>query len=125
MLAVNTVLCFTVIRGNPGDLGLKPYGSAGKDSPRPNIVSEDSGSWPQDLGLKEALRTYSFWLFLIAMSICGSGDFLVAVHLVAFLTDFGITFKTAGNMLAFWGLLSLGGVLAAGPASDRIETGGR
>jgi MFS family permease len=54
------------------------------------------------------------------MFICGSGDFLVAVHLVAFLTDFGITFTAAGNMLALLGLLSLGGILLAGPASDRF-----
>jgi len=120
MLAVNTVLCFTVIRGNPYDLGLKPYGSVRQELPRPDTIGEDPGSRPQDLGLKEALRTHSFWLFLIAMSICGSGDFLVAVHLVAFLTDIGIPFKTAGNMLALLGLLSLGGILAAGPASDRI-----
>jgi predicted MFS family arabinose efflux permease len=114
------VLCFTVIRGNPYDFGLKPYGSVKQVSPRPDIIREIPGSRPQDLGLKEALRTYSFWLFLIVMSICGSGDFLVAVHLVAFLTDIGVPFKTAGNMLALLGLLSLGGILAAGPASDRI-----
>jgi MFS family permease len=120
MLVVNTVLCFTVIRGNPYDFGIKPYGSVRQDLPRPDTIRESPGSRPQDLGLKEALRTHSFWLFLIAMSICGSGDFLVAVHLVAFLTDIGIPFKTAGNMLALLGLLSLGGILAAGPASDRI-----
>jgi hypothetical protein len=94
MLVVNTVLCFTVIRGNPYDLGIKPYGSVRQDLPRPDTIRESPGSRPQDLGLKEALRTHSFWLFLIAMSICGSGDFLVAVHLVAFLTDIGIPFKT-------------------------------
>ena len=120
MLAVNTVLCFTVIRGNPYDLGLKPYGRVRQDLTRPDTIGGDPRSRPQDLGLKEALRTCSFWLFLITMSICGSGDFLVAVHLVAFLTDIGIPFKTAGNMLALLGLLSLGGILAAGPASDRI-----
>ena len=120
MLVVNTVLCFTVIRGNPSDLDLKPYGNAEKDAPWPNTFGEGTGSGTQDLGLQEALRTHSFWLFLIAMFICGSGDFFVAVHLVAFLTDYGISFKTAGNMLAFLGLLSLGGILAAGPASDRI-----
>ena len=120
MLIVNTVLCFTVIRGNPYDLGLKPYGNVKQVSPRPDILREIPGSRPQDLGLKEALRTYSFWLFLIVMFICGSGDFLVAVHLVAFLTDIGVPFKTAGNMLALLGLLSLGGILAAGPAADRI-----
>ncbi len=120
MLAVNTVLCFTVIRGNPRDLDLQPYGRIKQDSPRPGTFRNNTGTLPQDLGLRMALRTYSFWLFLIVMFVCGSGDFLVAVHLVAFLTDFGITFKAAGNILALLGLLSMGGILIAGPASDRI-----
>jgi predicted MFS family arabinose efflux permease len=120
MLAVNTVLCFTLIRGNPRDFGLLPYGRKEQDSTRPGTTRDITGAITHDLGLREALRTYSFWLFLVVMFICGSGDFLVAVHLVAFLTDFGITFKAAGNMLALLGLLSLGGILIAGPASDRF-----
>lgn len=120
MLAVNTALCFTLIRGNPRDLNLLPYGRKSQDSPRPGTSRDSKGIWAQDLGLKEALGTYSFWLYLVVMFICGSGDFLVAVHLVAFLTDFGITFKAAGNMLALLGLSSLGGILIAGLASDRF-----
>ena len=66
------------------------------------------------------MRTYSFWLFLIAMFICGSGDFLVTTHLIPYVTDHGISPTTAGNMLAWFGLMALGGVLIAGPASDLI-----
>ena len=35
-------------------------------------------------------------------------------------TDFDISASTAANMLAWFGLLSMGGILVAGPASDRI-----
>jgi predicted MFS family arabinose efflux permease len=66
------------------------------------------------------MRTYSFWLFLIAMFVCGSGDFLITTHLIPFVTDQGISATTAGNMLAWFGLMSLVGILAAGPASDLI-----
>jgi len=66
------------------------------------------------------MHTYSFWLFLIAMFICGSGDFLVTTHIVPFVTDYDISPTTAGNMLAWFGLMSLAGILIAGPASDII-----
>jgi predicted MFS family arabinose efflux permease len=66
------------------------------------------------------MRTYSFWLFLIVMFICGSGDFLITAHLIPWVTDYGISATTAGNMLAWFGLMSLGGILIAGPASDLI-----
>jgi MFS family permease len=120
MLAVNTLLCLTVIRGNPADLGLQPYGRKERGPPEPGASKSTTGTMPEDLGLRMALGTYSFWLFLVIMFVCGSGDFLVAVHLVALLTDFGITFKAAGNILALFGLLSMGGILIAGPASDRF-----
>ena len=120
MLVVNCLLCLTVIRGNPSDLGLRPYGRGKQLHPEPGVFNGNAGTIPQDLGLRMALGTYSFWLFLVIMFVCGSGDFLVVVHLVALLTDFGIPFKTAGNILALFGLLSLGGILLAGPASDRF-----
>jgi len=66
------------------------------------------------------MKTYSFWLFLIVMFVCGSGDFLVTTHLIPFVTDHGIHPAKAGNMLAWLGLMSLFGILIAGPASDLI-----
>ena len=120
MLVANSVLCFSLIRGNPHDLGLRPYGREDEEPRRPGGLSGTPCSPRQDLTLRDALHTGSFWLFIMVMFICGSGDFLVAVHLMALLTDFGIAFKAAGNILALMGLFSLGGILAAGPASDRF-----
>jgi predicted MFS family arabinose efflux permease len=56
----------------------------------------------------------------MVMFICGSGDFLVSTHLVPWATDAGISATTAGNMLAWFGLMSLGGLLVAGPVADRF-----
>ena len=66
------------------------------------------------------MRTGSFWLFTVAMFVCGAGDFLLTTHLVAMATDYGVSTSTAVSMLAWFGLLSLGGILLAGPASDLI-----
>ncbi len=120
ILVTNTILAVTVIKGDPEDLGYKPYGhTEDKYKTAPN----DTGNLvtgEKDLNLRQAMKTYSFWLFLAFMFVCGGGDFLVATHLVPFVTDYGVSPTTAANMLALFGLMSLGGILAAGPVSDII-----
>jgi MFS family permease len=113
-LVVNVSLVFLVLRGDPEDLGKEPYGHAAGGVPAPAKPE------PRSLGLREAMRTGSFWLFTVAMFVCGAGDFLLTTHLVAMATDYGVPTSTAVSMLAWFGLLSLGGILLAGPASDLI-----
>ena len=44
----------------------------------------------------------------------------MTTHLIPMVTDHGISAPTARTMLAWFGLLSLAGILVAGPASDLI-----
>jgi len=120
ILVVNITLALVVIKGDPDDLGQKPFGQKGEVKGNQKNKDSSSDMNPPDMGLKDAMGTWSFWLFLIAMSICGSGDFLVSIHLIPLVTDHNISPATAGNMLAWFGLMSLAGILVAGPASDLI-----
>lgn len=120
MLVVNISLALLVIKGDPEDRGLRPLGYESMEQEKEKMDQSPSGIHSRDLKFGEAARTYSFWLFLIVMFICGSGDFLVATHLIPFVTDYNISPTTAGNMLALLGLVSLAGILVAGPVSDRI-----
>jgi predicted MFS family arabinose efflux permease len=107
------------MRGDPDDFGQRPFGyRREKGAGAGNHIA--SGTHLRDLGLQDAMHTRSFWLFLIVMFVCGSGDFLVATHLIPLVTDQGIAPVTAGSMLAWFGLMSLAGLLVAGPASDLI-----
>ena len=115
-LVVNVVLAFWILRGDPDDLGETPYG-------REEPVAEAGPARavePRSMNLREAMRTGSFWLFTVAMFVCGAGDFLLTTHLVPMATDHGVPTSTAVAMLAWFGLLSLGGILLAGPLSDLI-----
>jgi MFS family permease len=120
ILVVNTILAFSVIKGDPHDFGLKPRGHADQKEVHCETDQFIATQAPKDLGLKDAMHTYSFWLFLIVMFICGSGDFLVTAHLIPLVTDYDISPTTAGNLLAWFGLMSMGGILVAGPLSDLI-----
>ena len=120
MLVVNITLALTLIKGDPEDLGVRPFGAG--DFEDKTREADDSGatSYQVDMGLWDAMHTPSFWFFLTVMFVCGSGDFLVTTHLIPLVTDYGISPTTAGNMLAWFGLMSLAGILVAGPASDLI-----
>lgn len=120
MMVVNVTLVLFIIKRNPVDYIRTPEKSKNNFSSTPDNNENSPNKDPQDLGLRQAMRTYSFWLFLIVMFICGTGDFLIAAHLIAFVTDYGISPTSAGNMLAWFGLMSLAGLLIAGPASDWV-----
>jgi MFS family permease len=134
-LVVNALLALFVLRGDPAALGKLPYGH-GVPSSEPAAAEPAAATAtaiptgaapaaprlpePRSLNLREAMRTWSFWLFTVAMFVCGAGDFLLTTHLVPMATDHGVPTSTAVAMLAWFGLLSLGGVLLAGPMSDAV-----
>jgi len=120
IFGINTILALAVFKGDPRDMGLQPYGYNPDDKTAGRHEPENSIPRQRDLNLQQALKTKSLWLFLLFMFICGSGDFLLVTHLVPFVTDYGVTPTSAANMLAIFGLMSLGGILVAGPASDLI-----
>ena len=120
ILLINFTVVFFVIKGDPKDYGLKPYGQ--EDETGVDGANESGLSPPpaDDLSLTQSMGTVSFWLILIAMFVCGSGDFLIIAHFIPMVTDHGISATTAGNMMAWFGLFSMGGILIAGPLSDLI-----
>lgn len=127
---VNAVLALFTLRGGPGQLGREPFGHSGPTAGAGAGAAAETAvalhadvataSGPRSLSLREAMRTPSFWLFTVAMFVCGAGDFLLTTHLVAMATDYDVSTSSAVAMLAWFGLLSLGGLLLAGPASDLV-----
>lgn len=120
MLVVNVVLTLLVIKGDPHQLGLLPFGR----KEQAEGETESTGTVPaadgNDFTLKQAMRTPSYWFFTVMMFICGSGDYFATTHLIPLATDHGISPITAGSMLGWYGFMSLVGILIAGPAADRI-----
>lgn len=118
MFVVNIALALWVIREAPVDGSQQPLGHRQSYTPSDSQNPPLSSRPIRDMGLPEAMRTAAFWLFLLAMFICGGGDFLVVTHLIPLVTDYGISPTIAGNMLAWYGLMSLAGLLVVGPISD-------
>ena len=117
MFIINMILILSVIKNKPDSSSAKTPGKVNAREIDKTIAAENLTG---DLRLKDAMKTRSFWLFTLMMFICGSGDFLISNHLIPFATDNGISSGTAGSMLAWSGLISLAGILIAGPLSDII-----
>ncbi len=118
-LVVNLLLALLVIKdGAPALAGIS---SKALHAEERGGSQQAAGIDPlRDMNLSQALRTRSYWLFMIVMFVCGSHDFLVTTHLIPFATDQGISAVTASNMLAWYGLMGLAGILIAGPVADRV-----
>lgn len=118
ILMVNLLIAFLVIRGDPHHLGLKPLGQEdAKAGIKGNSLFSTNND---DFDLNRAMKTRSYWLFVVIMFICGGGDYFATTHLIPLATDHGVSPQTAGNMLGWYGLMSLAGILVAGPVADRI-----
>jgi MFS family permease len=115
ILVVNLAVTLWSIRDDPAAMGLTPLGM---HVSKPSSVAAVFGE--RDYTIREAMRTSSFWLFMVVMFVCGGGDYLVLLHLVPMVTDHAIAAETAAGMLAWFGLFSLIGVLIAGRAIDRF-----
>lgn len=105
--AIN-LLAALVIRGNPGEIGLRPYGEPESPvvaSARPEILgAPDPSANTGGLTIRQALRTRTFWLLYIGMSFLVGTDRLT--------TDVGISPLLAAGAV---GMIGIGG-----PLSDSI-----
>jgi MFS family permease len=122
MFVVNVILVLFVIKGDPRQLGLAALGSEESERRTNHEGPPGMTAVAEDLGLKDAMRTSSYWCFILVMFICGGGDYLATTALIPLATDFGVSALSAGNMLGWYGAMSLIGILIAGPLSDRIGT---
>lgn len=120
ILIVNLFTVWFVIRDDPREMGLVPLGAEDSHPVSTSGKILFSADPRRDITLQGAIHTRPFWLFLVVMFICGGGDFLALLHLVPMVTDHGISADIASKMLAWYGLLSLVGILITGRAIDKI-----
>lgn len=116
VLTVNIMLALLIIKGDPHQLTLQPFGSRNESLSEETRLKHEEKS----MGARQALKTRSLWLFLVVMFICGGGDFFATTHFINVATDNNISAFTAGKMMGWFGLMSMVGVLVTGPVADRI-----
>jgi predicted MFS family arabinose efflux permease len=80
-------------------------------------ASERSGST-----LREALADRRLWLLVLAWLLLGFAHMMMAVHLVSYVSDRGVTLERASLALTILGVGTIAGRLLFGIAADRLGT---
>lgn len=118
-----------IIRSTPEEMGLVPDGQPSRrENQSPEVAhtpTEDSaGSTPLEevnLTVREALKTRAFWTYVASMMLRASILSSIVIHQIPHLTDIGVSYQNASNVLGRMVLMSVPGRLLSGWLGDRFN----
>jgi sugar phosphate permease len=138
-------LVLLVVRDDPADVGLAPFGAvpevvagdAGRSpaapaqpapDPRPEAqapAGQHRGPGPARVAvrtLRESLHSRTFWILVGTFWICGwSTNGLIGTHFIPAAHDHGMPETTAAGLLALVGVFDLVGTIASGWLTDKVD----
>jgi sugar phosphate permease len=120
LAVVPLVLLF--LRDHPADLGLRAYGATDADPGPPPHQAVGSSAGRALRVLRDAARVPTFWLLAGGFAICGATtNGLIATHFIPAAMDHGMPPTTAASLLAVVGIFDVGGTIASGWFTDRVD----
>jgi MFS family permease len=109
-------LAFAVLRNDPQDLGLTPYGAAAGFMP---ATTEQRAAGRT--GITQAVRSTAFWLLAGSFFVCGyTTSGLVLTHLIPYASEHGFHATQAATALGLMGALNIVGTVGSGWICDRV-----
>jgi len=114
-----------IMRRDPQDLGLQPYGQAAQRCSKKNGIncSRDNlsrSSANLNIGTRDAVKMSRFWILFVIHCLWVLGMAIPMVHLYPYATDIGVSPTKAALMLAFVGGVSVLGRLVFGAIGAKI-----
>jgi len=114
------VMVAVIMRDNPSDVGLIPYGTLQQD--HVNSVAKANSIALVFKALKKAITVKEFWLLAGSFFVCGaSSNGLIGTHFIPACIDHGILEITAAGMLSTAGVFNVLGTTASGWLSDKFD----
>lgn len=98
-----------------------PSESAARAMPPPGTATtlrSPAGGTP----FREVLADRRLWLLALTWGLLGFANMMMAIHMVPYAKDQGITLERASLALTIYGVSSIGGRLLFGVAADRLGT---
>ena len=116
VLALVVILVFSrLLRGDPQQMGLRPYGEA-------EAQAANHGAPSVNLTLREVVRTRQFWILSALYFLIWYATQSAMVHIAPRGVDAGLSVSEAAGILSLIGAASIAGRLIMGGAGDRIGT---
>jgi len=116
------------VRSNPEDMGLRPDGESMKSAgltagklQTADAAQYDHESEEVSFSVREAIRTRAFWIYGGSMMLRACILSAIVVHQIPHLTDIGIPYQTASNVLGLMVLMSVPGRFIFGWLGDRFN----
>ncbi len=126
-LAIPLPLGF-LVRSTPEEMGLKPDGETAETkhtSSEPDYTlassTDDTSVDEVNLTVREALKTRAFWIYALSMILRACILSSIVIHQIPHLTDIGIEYQTASNVLGLMVLMSIPGRFIFGWLGDRFS----
>jgi len=126
ILGIAGIAAFTtaslLVRKNPEEKGLKPYGMTGQDD---KIIDTGHGKVTlnsRDMTLKEATKTRDLWLLAGVMCTLLLAVFMVSTHFVNYAKDTGMSPTSAALLMTLIGAASILGKIGSGSLSDKFSS---
>jgi MFS family permease len=118
-------IALLLMRNDPAEIGLRPYGAAADDTGPPQDPGRSTVNPVAAAvkGLTESVHARDFWLLCGSFFICGaSTNGLIGTHLIPASVEHGIPEVTAAGMLASIGVFDLIGTVGSGWLTDRWDS---
>jgi MFS family permease len=123
-LGVAFLVVRLIVRDDPSDVGLAPFGSDGvvgqsEVQARPTLAAMLAAPL---LTLRDVRGSSTFWVLFASFFICGfSTNGLVQTHWISLCGDYGIAPTGAAGLLAIIGVFDLVGTVLSGWLADRYD----
>ena len=115
------VLLALVLKKEPSDMGLQPYGAPAKDTRKPQELQKaHPETLDVDWEISQALHTPSFWLLASVGFIFGISHYITTTNIVAYATDMQVPAATAPLLLTLIGGSNIGGVIVMSLIIERL-----
>jgi MFS family permease len=117
-------LIFFLMRDDPAEIGLEPYGAKDPNAAANASLSSLRGvsKGASSVPLAEVFRSSTFWLLAGSFFICGgTANGLIGTHLIPHEIDHGIPQVTAATLVGVMGGLNFVGTVFSGWMTDRVD----
>jgi MFS family permease len=118
LLLVVLPIAFFLVRDDPAEAGLRPYGATGI---APTAAQKASAQRAGRVSVVEAARAPQFWLLLATFFVCGyTTGGIVLTHFMPHALEHNFTSFEASTALGIMGAMNVVGTIASGWLCDRL-----
>jgi MFS family permease len=118
LLVLVLPIAFLLIRDDPAERGLRPYGASGTPAAAAKASAIEKS---QRVLLREAMKVPQFWLLMATFFVCGyTSNGMVLTHFMPHALEHSFTEMQASIALSVMGAMNVVGTIASGWICDRL-----